>query len=341
MEHMNDIVKIGIDAYRGNVESYSTPKAQETLRKALIEANNGSTKLDIKAIRDGKCNGVFSIVEQILAATVIDALSENDFFNALVDFRNVAAGDQAVFRVADANLFTVSEIADGTQAIRRQRLVGETDVPITPTVHAVRIYEELSRVLSGRVDFNHMIDVVARSFSQKTLDDIYSLFINASAADIGGSAYFPAAGNAFSLDTLLTLIEHVEAAAGGATATIVGTKAALRTLVPSIVGTDQKNVVDANGYMGTFYGSPVIAIPQRHYPGTTNLVFNDKMLTIIAGAGDSAKPIKFVYEGDPLVIRRPASENMDLTEEYFYAEKYGLGLVTAGGNAGIGKYQFT
>lgn len=341
MDKMNEIVKIGIDAYHGNVENYSTPKAQETLRKALIEANNGSTKLDMKAIRDGECKGLFSIVEQILAATVIDALTANDFFNALVDYRNVADGDQALFRVADANLFTVSEIADGTQAIRRQRLVGETDVPITPTVHAVRIYEELNRVLSGRVDFNHMIDVVARSFSQKTLNDIYTLFLNASAADIGGSAYFPAAGNAFNLDTLLTVVEHVEAAAGGATATIVGTKAALRALIPSIIGTDQKNVVDANGYVGTFYGSPVIAIPQRHVPGTTNLVFNDKMLTVIAGAGDSAKPIKFVYEGDPLVINRAPENNMDLTYEFFYAEKYGLGLVTAGGNAGIGKYQFT
>lgn len=341
MEHMNDIVKIGIDAYRGNVESYSAPKAQETLRKALIEANNGSTKLDMKAIRDGECKGLFSIVEQILAATVVDALTANDFFNALVDYRNVADGDQAVFRVADANLFTVSEIADGTQAIRRQRLVGETDVPITPSVHAVRIYEELSRVLSGRVDFNHMIDVVARSFTQKTLDDIYTLFVNASAADMGGAAYFPAATNTFNLDTLLSVVEHVEAAANGAAATIVGTKAALRALIPSIVGADQKNVVDTNGFVGTFYGSPVIAIPQRHYPGTTNLVFNDKMLTIIAGAGESSKPIKFVYEGDPLVINRAPENNMDLTYEFFYAEKYGLGLVTAGGNAGIGKYQFT
>lgn len=341
MEHINDIVKIGVDAYRGNVESYSTDKAQETLRKALIEANGGSTKLDIRKIRDGECKGLFSIVEQILAATVIDALSANDFFNALVDYRNVADGDQAVFRVADANLFTVSTIADGTQAIRRQRLVGETDVPITPTVHAVRIYEELSRVLAGRVDFNHMIDVVARSFEQKTLDEIYSLWQNAADTDLGGSAYFPAASNAFNLDTLLTTVEHVEAAAGGATATIIGTRAALRALIPSIVGTDQKNVVDANGYVGTFYGSPVIAVPQRHTPGTTNFVFNDKTLTIIAGSGDGAKPIKFVYEGNPLIIRRTAAENMDLTEEYFYAEKYGLGLITAGGNAGIGKYQFT
>ena len=340
MEKMNEIVKLGIDAYKDRVEYYSDKnKVNETPRNALIAANGGSTKVDIRAIRDGKCPEVYGIVEQILAGTVIDALTENDFFNTLVEYRNVADGDQALFRIEDANLFTISEIADGTQAIRRQRLLGETDVTITPTVHAVRIYEELNRVLAGRVDFNHMIDVVARSFTQQTLNDIYSLWANATAADLGGSVYFPSASNVFSLDTLLSVVEHVEAAAGGATATLIGTKAALRALIPSIVGTDQKNVVDSNGYMGTFYGSPVIAIPQRHQIGSTNFVFDDKTITVVAGAGADAKPIKFVYEGDPLVIPRAPQENMDLTYEYFYAEKYGLGLVTAA-NTGIGKYQF-
>ena len=31
--------------------------------------------------------------------------------------------------------------------------------------------------------------------------------------------------------------------------------------------------------------------------------------------------------------------NGDLTYEYLYAEKYGLGIVLAGGNAGIGRYE--
>ena len=339
MADIKDIVKLGIDAHTGKIEKYSNDQAQDALRKALIEANNGSTKIDARAIRDGKCNGVFSIVEQILANTVVDSLTQNDFFNALVEYRNVAAGDQAVFRVMDANIFTVSEVAEGTQAIRRQRLVGEVDVPITTSMHMVRIYEEMNRVLSGRVDFNHMIDLVARSFTQQTLNDVYDLWANASQANMGGAAYFPAAGT-FNEDTLLNVIEHVEAAAGGATATIIGTKMALRALIPSIIGTDQKNVVDAQGYLGKFYGSPVIAIPQRHRANTTNFVFDDKTITIIAGAGADSKPIKFVYEGDPIIIARDPKDNMDLTYEYLYGERYGLGLVTAG-NAGIGKYQFT
>lgn len=321
MENMKDIVKLGVDAYKGKVEKYSEAQSQETLRNALIEANGGSAVLDIRALRDGKCNGVFSIVEQILANTVIDSLAQSDFFNTLVEYRNVAAGDQMTFTVKDANLFTVSKIADGTQAIRRQRIPGETTTPIETSVHAVRIYEELSRILAGRVDFNEMIDKVTRSFSQEILNEVYALWINATQADMGGAAYFPATGNAYSEATLLTLIEHVEAAAGGATSTIIGTKMALRPLIASIQGWDQKNVVDSQGYVGKFYGSDVICIPQRHQLGTTNFVFDDKTLNIVAGAGADSKPIKFVYEGNPLIIQRNPELNMDLTQEFFYAER--------------------
>lgn len=64
----------------------------------------------------------------------------------------------------------------------------------------------------------------------------------------------------------------------------------------------------------------------------------DDMITVIAG---DAKPIKCVYEGQSLLVQGNPIDNADFTQEYFYAERYGLGILMAGGNAGIGKYQFT
>ena len=199
----------------------------------------------------------------------------------------------------------------------------------------VRIYEELNRVLAGRVDFNHFINVVAESFRQKMLNDIYTLWSGATADDLGGVAYFPAAGS-YNEDELLELISHVEAAAGGKTATIVGTKKALRPLKGAIDGNDAKSDLYNLGYVGKFYGTPVVATPQRHKVGSTDFVFSDDVLTIIAG---DDKPIKFVYEGDPIVLMGDPMQNADFTQEYLYGEKYGLGIVLAGGNAGIGRYQ--
>lgn len=334
MADINEIVKVAVDAYKGNTTKYSVDQSQDTLRQALVAANGGSTKLDYKSIRDGKCVGLFSIVEEILSRTIVEGFQGDEYFNTLVDYRNIALGDQNVFEVEDSSLFVVSEAADGTQGIRRQRLGGMTSTTIPTSFKVVKFYEEMNRVLSGQVDLNHMITKVSESFRQKLLNDIYSLWASATAADLGGNSYFSTAGS-YDEDALLKVISHVEAAAGGKPVTIVGTKTALRHLAPSIVGAEAKSDLYNLGYCGKFFGSNVVATPQRHKVGTTDFVMDDKTITLIAG---DDKPLKVVYEGQSTIIVGDPTSHADLTHEYMYGEKYGVGLVLAGGNTGIGRY---
>lgn len=335
MAEMNDIIKLAVDAYHGNVEKYSTNQSMDTLRQALVDLNGGSTVLDYKKIRDGECKGLFTLIETILSRTVVEGLQGDEFFNSMVEFRNVAEGDKNLFIVEDDNLFVVAEIADGTQAIRRQRLGGSSETSIPTSLKGVKIYEELNRVLSGRVDFNYFINKVAESFRKQLLDDIYAVWMGATAEQMGGVTYFPEAG-AYDEDELLDLIAHVEAAAGGKPATIVGTKKAVRNLKPAMDSDGYKNDMYNMGYAGKFYGTPVVVTPQRHKVGSTDFVMSDDFLTIIAG---DDKPIKCVREGNPIVLMGDPMQNQDLTQTYLYCEKYGLGIVLAGGNAGIGRYE--
>ena len=335
MADMNEIVRLAVDAYHGVTTKYSVNESMDTLRQALVAANNGSTVMNYKDIRDGKCVGLFALIEEILSRTVVEGFRGDEYFNALVDFRNVALGDKNIFEVADRDLFVVADAADGTQGIRRQRLGGVTQTSIPTSFKVVKISEEMNRVLSGQVDFNYFINKVAESFRRKLLDDIYGLWSTATAADFGGTTYFPAAGT-YSEDALLDLINHVEAAANGATATIIGTKKAVRNLAPSIQGTDSKSDLYNMGYYGNFYGTSVVVTPQRHKVGSTDFIFPDNVLTVIAG---DDKPIKCVYEGQSTVILGDLTKNSDLTQDYFYGEKYGMGIVLAGGNAGIGRYE--
>lgn len=288
MAEMNDIIQVAVDAYHGNVQKYSNGESMQLLREALIEANGGSTVLNYRNIRDGKCAGLFTLVEEILSRTIIEGVQASDYWNAMVEFRNVALGDKNIFVTEDSDLFVVAEAADGTQGIRRQRLGGRAEVSIPTSFKVVKIYEELNRVLSGQVDFNYFIRKVSESFQRKLLDDIYGLWLNATAADFGGATYFPAAG-AYDEEDMLELIAHVEAAAGGKQATIVGTKVALRNLAPAIQGNDSKSDLYNMGFYGKYYSNPVVAIPQRHKVGTTEFVYSDKIISIIAG---DDKPIK-------------------------------------------------
>lgn len=335
MTDMAKIARVAIDAYKGCVKDYSIADSQSLITKGLIEYNNGKTYLDYKDIRDGKCPGLFSFLEETLSATVIEGLQGDEYFNALCDFRNVAEGDQNIFYVEDNELFVIADTADGTQGVRRQRLGGVSETAIPTALKTVRIYEELNRVLAGRVDFNHFINKVAESFRQKLLNDVYTLWAGATADQLGGVTYFPEAG-AYDEDELLDLISHVEAAAGGKSATIVGTKKALRALKDAIDGDIAKNDLYNLGYVGKFYGTPVVATPQRHKVGSTEFVMDDNVLTIIAG---DDKPIKVVYEGSPIVLMGDPMTNADFTQEYLYGEKYGMGIVLAGGNSGIGRYE--
>lgn len=337
MAEMNEIVRLAVDAYHGTQTKYSVGESMDTLHQALVAANNGSTILNYKDIRDGKCVGLFTLIEEILSRTVVEGLQASDYFNSLVEYRNVALGDKNLFYVEDSNLFTVADAADGTQGIRRQRLGGMSETSIPTSFKVVKIYEELNRVLSGQVDFNRFIQKVSESFQKKILDDIYSLWISATADNFGGTTYFPAAG-AYDEDTLLDLISHVEAAANGRPATIIGTKKAIRNLAPAIQGNDSESDIYNLGYYGKFYGTPVVALPQRHKDNSTDFVFSDNLLTVIAG---DDRPIKFVNEGQSTVLMGDPMQNMDLTQTYMYGEKYGLGIVLAGGNAGIGRYEMT
>ena len=179
----------------------------------------------------------------------------------------------------------------------------------------VKIYEELNRVLSGRVDFNAFIGKVAESFRKKLLDDIYALWISATADQFGGTTYFPVAG-AYDEEKFLDLISHVEAAAGGQPASIVCTKKAARKLAPSVQGIDSQRDLYTQGYYGSFYGSPVIVTPQRHKINSTEFVLDDDVIHVIAG---NKKPIKVVYEGSPIVLMGDPMSNGDLTQELTYA----------------------
>lgn len=337
MSEMSDVIKVAVDGYNNRVKKYSVEQSQDLVKEALIKANNGSTKINYRDIRDGKCPGLFTLIEEILSRTVVEGLQASDWWYNLVQFRNVPEGDKNLFLVEDSDLFVVSESADGTQGIRRQRIGATTEISVPVKRYSVRIYEELDRILAGRADFNTLINKVSESFQQFMLEQLYSLFHSATADQMGGQTYYPTAGS-YDEDALLTLIEHVEASASGKPATLITTRKTARKLAPSVTSSDAGNDMYHTGAYLTFYGTPIIIMPQRHKVQTNEFLYDDNQIYVVAG---DEKPILCVREGNPLLISGDPYTNGDLTQEYFYSEKWGASIVLAGNNASIGKYEIT
>lgn len=319
-----DIIQLAVDSYRGvPAGEYSVKDSQEVLRKALVEANNGSTKLNIKAIRDGDCKGLFSLVETILQKTVIEGFTGDEFFMQLVEFKSTAFGDENDFYIEDNSLFFISDVASGTQGIRRQRFMDGEHIRIKTSPKVIKIYDELGRVLAGKVDLNVFINKVAESFKRALLDECYASL--ASAIETG-SVYAPTSTGTYDAEDLREIVNHIEAASG-ATARIIGTKAALAKLDIKQIGEEAKSDLYNMGYYGKFYGTDCVFIRQVHKPGTTQLAFADDVVYIIAG---SEKPIKVVNEGEPFMYLGNPLDNADLSQEYTYIDRWGIGIVQMG-----------
>lgn len=316
----SNLIKLAVDGYKGHVAGdYSVNDTQEALRKALVEANGGSTKLDIKAIRDGRCNGVFAIIEELVNVIHEEGLKGDEFFMNMVEDRNLSLGDTNKFHIERECLFAVADIAEGTQGVRRQRIEAGQDITINTQLRAIKIYEELNRVLAGRIDFNKFVDLVGKSFTKQELDATYDAFVGMFKKL---KAPYTETGS-FDEDKLLELIDHVEASTGE-TAVIVGTRKALRKIKTAVVSDSAKEELYAMGHFGRFNGTELVAVKQRHKSGTDDFILDDNVLYVFAG---DTKPIKRVTEGDVTMLMGTPMNNADMSQEFLMMKRTGIAVI--------------
>lgn len=321
-----EIVRLALDVYHGNAvvpTEFADKRPVEVLRQALLDLNGGSAKFDFKSFRRNKVE-LFEIIEQIVPILVQEGLLGDEFFMNLVEERNIAAGDMNEFVTPDNSLFVVAEMADGIAIPRRQRIGESTAVTVRTALHGVRIYDELSRFLAGRIDWNAAIDKIAQSYKAKKLDEIYTVFTGITDQTPGLNSTY-VTGGTYDEEALLKLVEHVEAATGKS-ASIVGTKPALRKCTTAVMSDSAKDDYYRMGFFGKLAGVPMISVKNRHVVGTDNFIFPDNKLYIIAS---DDRPIKHVTEGEAFILEKDGTTNSDLTMEYLYTERYGNALLVA------------
>lgn len=321
MTNHKPIIDLGLDLAKGRLTKYSADEANEILRKALNDvAGMEDGKFDYKKFRRNKI-AVFEILEEVLDTKVEEGLK--DQFEPFVDYRSVAFGDKLQFRPPNRDLFRVDAIAGGTNNIRRQRLGEMQPFTIDTGWYGVKIYEELERFLSGRVDWVDMLNRLERSFANKISEDIFTAV---KSAYNSVTAPFAHTGS-WDLDEFNKIIEHVRAATG-LTPMVIGTRAAVSKATPNANYISDQMKHDRNnlGYFQTVEGIQFGIIPQSHKIGTFDFVIDDDFLLILPN-GDE-KMIKFVMEGESLIQEVNGQENADMSQEYGFYKKYGAAVVS-------------
>lgn len=317
-----ELLQVMLDAVKGiPMENYTAGQTSEAIRNALVEANGGSTKVNLKTMYRG--SKIYSLVEELIPTIIDEGFKDEDVIFSLVDYRNVADGDEQEFEIDGNSLFVVADAAAGIRGVRRQRIDKTQSVPVKTSMKLVRVYEELNRLLAGKIDFNKFVDNVAKSFKQQILGDAYKALDAISTDTIGlSSEYVVSSNKEGSEAALLELIEHVEAATGK-TARIYGTKTALRKVQNAILANEAKSDLYTLGYFGKFNGTDMVCLRQVHKPGTSAFAMNNSKLYVLSG---DDKPVKVVNEGEGLLIDRDPTENNDLTKEYVYGQPMGVAV---------------
>ena len=74
-----------------------------------------------------------------------------------MDYRNLVS-DENYFYTEDNTLFTVNTTAEGSSNTLRQRINKGTSVTVPTFLRTIEVYEEVNRLLAGRIDIIEFVE---------------------------------------------------------------------------------------------------------------------------------------------------------------------------------------
>ena len=310
-----DLRKLAIDVYNGvDVQFENGETGSDMIVNALNKAFGGININDGKAVRNALLyNKVdFEIINEIIDVALDLSAQQNSAIWDFVDFKSGALGDKNKFVVEGGDLLHVDVVTQGTQGVRRQRLLSK-ELTVATQTKAIKIYEELARLAAGRLNWANFVEKVGKSFDNDRFNAVASAFTG-----ITASGDYAKTGS-FSESTMIDLLTTVEN--DGYTPKIFGSLQALRKLNMTTSGMAGETVKDDYynfGYMGKFNGYDCFRISGKNIP-------TDKLYVV----GAEEKFIKMFDEGDTLTIPHSPADNEDLTQTLQVQRTYGVEVVMA------------
>lgn len=317
--NINDVKEMALNLYRGKTANFDAEGANEAIKNIILEAGGCANGWDMYKFQENKYK-VFRIMKEILTPIVAENVLAR--YESWVDIADIALGDTMEFEVMNEELFEIGYVADGTSELRRQELTNGKLAMSTFQLGA-KLYCEFDDFRRGRVDFAGWINRLGVSFEVaigqlivKGIENAYN----------GLKADFKVVG-AYSDDKLLELVERVEAKSRKK-AVIYGTRTALANLrkADNRIADMDKEAISKQGYVGNFFGTAMIEIPQS-VDRKDKFMLSNKMLYVIP---DGTKIVKLLFEGDVDVVEvnNPATR-MDMQFEYMFMRRLQLGVCKA------------
>lgn len=264
----------------------------------------------------------FDIIEDTIDTRVAYGFTDNMWFNELVDQRNIAYGDRQDFYIENDAVLSVAKAGTSHHDHIIQRLPAGQTISVPTALYVVKVGADINKYIVGQVDWTALVDAIAKAFMIKIQTEVYTN-VTSAAASLPVQTGFVGTG-ALSSSTKAAfdeIIENVSAANDGAEVIVMGTKSGLAkvsaiadvTYNGSLIAGAQKDNVMNTGNIGIYEGTRLVEIPNRFASrlpisgsgaSLPSKLFDPAILMIIPVIGDAGKFVKFVDEGDTLILEK-------------------------------------
>lgn len=332
----DEVKNLMFDLYKGELsDGITKTEAENKIREVSLKIfglSKDSSKRDrIRAYEDHG-RQFFDVIEEITDWTVSTGLKENEWFTALVNYRNLADGDENLFyNEHEEVILSVARMGKRHHDTMLQRLPEGSTYSVETDLYGAAVGADIDRYLIGQEDWTKLVDAITKAFIVKTQELIFTEILAAPAKLPVQTGFVETGALAEGTRKKFNkMLQNVSVANDNADVVIMGTMVGLQELENLIkvdwISDGQKNDKASMGRLGNYGRYQLIEIPQRFAKNdVTRDMYDDNKLWIFA-AGDE-KLVDMVDVGETL-ISEITDRNERIDDIMKYEVQRELGVAT-------------
>lgn len=340
----DEIKNLMFDLYKGELsEGITKAEAESKLREMSLKIfglTKESSKRDRKRAYEEHGRQFFDVIEEVVDWTVSTGLKENEWFDVLVNYKNLKDGDENLFyNEADEVILSIARMGKRHHDTMLQRLNEGSTYSVETDLYGAAVGTDIDKYLLGQEDWTKLVDAITKAFAVKVQELIFAAILEAP-AKLPVQTGFVEAGalNESTRKLFNKVLQNVSTANDNADVVIMGTMVGLQELENLInvdwISASQKESVATMGRLGNYGRYQLVEIPQRFARNdVTKDMYKDDVLWIFA-AGDD-KLVDMIDVGETLIdeITDRGEANGRIDDLMKYEVQRELGVATR-----IGRY---
>lgn len=339
-----EVKNLMFDLYKNELDDgISKREAEDKLREVSLKIfglNKDSSRRERERAYRDHARQYFDVIEEVTDWTVSTGLKENEWFNALVNYRNLKEGDTNLFvNEHEEVILSIARMGKRHHDTMLQRLPENTTYSVETDVYGAAVGADIDRYLIGQEDWTKLVDAITKAFVVKIQELIFAEILEAP-KKLPAQSEFVQTGalNTINRKKFNKILQNVSVANDNADVVIMGTMVALQELENLIdvkwVADSQKEDIAKMGRLGNYGRYTLVEIPQRFARNdVTKSMYKDDTLFVFA-TGDN-KLVDMVDVGETLIeeITDRGTANSNIADIMKYEVQRELGVSTR-----IGRY---